>query len=226
MIVMLGDTRHAEMLETIRARHWGRMCCASLPRPYPGEPWGYDNGAFTAWRKGVRWDSDAYLRRVERVTATGRTPMLAVVPDLPAQGQRSLDFSVAWLPRLPETWPRYLAVQDGMTPQAVLDVLDLGFAGLFLGGTDRFKLEAAEWCALAHGNDRFFHYARAGTRAKVEHAQRVGADSMDSSFPLWTRRRFAEFAQWIEGTHPQQPLAGLPPKVREPAERAERGERT
>jgi len=46
--------------------------------------------------------------------------------------------------------------------------------------------------------------ARAGTLARVEHALAVKADSLDSSFPLWTRQRFAEFCTFFDKEGPPQ----------------------
>jgi hypothetical protein len=128
-----------------------------------------------------------------------RHPRPAALADVVAGGIRSLDFSLAWLPRLPAEWPWYLAVQDGMTAANVAPVLGR-FAGLFLGGTTAFKRTAPAWCAQAHGAGRRFHYARAGTPARLAHACEIGADSLDSAFPMWTRRRFDAFArQWRDG---------------------------
>jgi len=122
-------------------------------------------------------------------------PALAALPDIVAGGLRSLEFSLAWLERLPD-WPWYLVVQDGMRLEEVEPELP-SVAGLFLGGTTRFKQSALLWARLAHAHGKRFHFARAGTLARIELAQRVGADSLDSSFPLWTRERFDTFVSWI-----------------------------
>jgi hypothetical protein len=126
----------------------------------------------------------------------GSDPILAVVPDIVAGGQRSLDFSLDWVMRLPNGWPWYLAVQDGMETHQVEDSLHL-FSGIFLGGTDRFKRTAYRWCNLAHAHQKRFHYGRAGTIAKLLHAKKIGADSLDSAFPLWTNQRLETFAQHV-----------------------------
>ncbi len=68
--------------------------------------------------------------------------------------------------KLPD-WRWYLAVQDGMTTDDVRPYLHL-FQGIFLGGTDKFKLQALRWCDLAHAHQMPFHYARAGTLRKME----------------------------------------------------------
>ncbi len=180
------------------------MFTYGTPRPWAGEKWGLDNGAFSYWRQGKSFDGDLFLRRVERAYRVG-TPYLAVAPDIVAGGLRSLEFSLSWLEQLPPEWPWFIAVQDGMGLDDVKAVLDR-FAGIFLGGTDRFKATAAHWATLARKHGKRFHYARAGTRRKLLHAIAVNANSLDSCLPLWNRPRFAQFVAWWE--------KGLPPQLR------------
>jgi hypothetical protein len=66
------------------------------------------------------------------------------------------------------------------------------------------KLQAADWCGFAHRMNLRLHYARAGTERKVRHAKEIGADSIDPTFPLWTKQRFYRFVRWF--SHP----SGLP----------------
>lgn len=159
------------------------------PKPYPGEPWGFDNGAFKDWCDKVPFNEKRYMQALERAR-NAPTPYLAVVPDLVGRGAESLNFSLRWIAKqsLYPDWPWYLALQDGMTQEDVRPIVGL-FAGLFLGGTDAFKKTAAEWCEFAHAHGLKFHYARAGTERKIRHAITIGADSLDSSFPLWTLDR-------------------------------------
>lgn len=207
MLILTGDTRDRHLVALLRAHGWGRMWIDKRPTPWPGEQWGFDNGAFRDWQQGRDFDGEAFLRRLEQAYAVGR-PYLAVVPDLVSQGRRSLEFSLRWLEKLPRDWPWYLAVQDGMTLEDVKAELPK-FAGIFLGGTDRFKHTAFWWCQLAHQFDKRFHYGRAGTPRKIALAREVGADSVDSAFPLWSRRRLKEFLQICEGRIVQPRLWGL-----------------
>ena len=182
----------------LSALGWGRMWIARRPVPYENEPWGFDNGAFRYHLAGIPFDGVAFLRRLERAHAVG-VPYLAVVPDIVAAGPRSLEFSLDWMPRLPRDWPWFLAVQDGMNEEDVAPLL-CRLAGLFLGGSTAFKRTAGAWCALAHRHGRRFHYARAGTLARLAHAREIGADSLDSSFPMWTKQRFDTFVRhWRDG---------------------------
>jgi hypothetical protein len=159
---------------------------------YPYEPWGFDNGAFKAWSKGEKFPDKIFLKRLDKAYRVSTDPLVAVCPDVVAGGLDSLEFSLGWLRRLPSDWPWYLAVQDGMTHESVAEVVHL-FSGIFLGGTDRFKLTAYGWSRLAHSCGKKFHYGRAGTLRKLAHAHAVEADSLDSNFPLWSTGRMFRF---------------------------------
>lgn len=187
MLLLTGDTRSKKCVEWLQSRGFGRIWIDHKPTPYPQEPWGFDNGAFRDWKKGLIFDGDSYLRRLDKAYVVG-IPYLAVVPDMVAEGLRSLDFSLSWLDRLPKEWPWYLALQDGMGLEDVDSVIDR-FAGLFLGGTDRFKYTAWYWRKLSHRHGKPFHYARASTPRKIRHAMASGADSCDSAYPLWMADR-------------------------------------
>jgi hypothetical protein len=111
----------------------------------------------------------------------------------------------------------YLAVQQGISPADLerdcpfcgwyspalkMDVMKepiwMHFTGILLGGTSKWKVaEAARWKAFCRERDLALHYARAGTPSKAVFAHHVGADSIDSAFPLWTEERFERFVDVI-----------------------------
>lgn len=199
-----------ERLQELIQLGWGRMWVTGLPRLLPGEPWAFDNGAYRAYSAGTAFDEAAFLARMRLAhTKVERPPLVAVAPDIVAGGEVSLAFSKRWLRRLPSDWPWFLAVQDGMQPAVV--ERELGqFAGLFLGGTDRFKDTAPIWARLAHDHGKQFHYGRAGTPRKLDLAYLIQADSADSSYPLWTNARWREFINhWRSLTqrHQGQPVS-------------------
>ena len=213
MKVLLGETRGYENLAILQRHGWGRMFQLRKPTPYRFEPWGFDNQAFMIWKAAgfpmgldidgwlILWDSQLFERRIEEAKSACCDPYLAVVPDIPGS-PNSLEFSLFWRNELPRNWPWYLAVQDGMTVEAVEEVLHM-FSGIFLGGSDRFKGTALQWCKLAHKHGLPFHYGRAGTLEKSKHAFMVHADSCDSSFPLWTKARMKRFIAHVGGLHQQ-----------------------
>lgn len=179
MKVLVGDTRDSAYLDILKQKKWGRMCVEFDPDPYMFEPWGFDNKAFSPWLVAgkpiglsyddwlILWDSDDFIERLERAKLACCDPYIAVCPDIPAS-RDSLEFSLFWRSQVPNDWPWYLAVQDGMLESEVIDCLHL-FTGIFLGGSDKFKQTAQYWCQLAHSFGKKFHYGRAGTIAKLRH---------------------------------------------------------
>jgi hypothetical protein len=197
MKIMVGDTRSRKNIALLKAWGWGRMFATRPATPYEFEPWGFDNGAYVAWTRGESFPADQFLRRLDAAEKVNSDPIIAVVPDIVAGGRNSLEFSLGWRLQLRNSWPWYLAVQDGMSTAEVSEVLHF-FCGIFLGGTDKFKLTAQRWSDLAHGCGRKFHYGRAGTLRKLQHAHAVEADSCDSNFPLWTCERMDMFKRHDE----------------------------
>jgi hypothetical protein len=203
--VLLGESNSVRVREACERLGWGRMWCFRKINLVDSERWGFDTGIFASWdrvsamRPG-EWDGDKYMRRLERAHALG-SPLLAVCPDLIAAGEASLEFSLSWRPRLPSDWPIYLAVQDGMSIELVAPVAD-GFTGIFMGGTDRFKNTAPEWCAWAHARGMRFHYGRCSTPKRLMWCHAFGADSVDSSQPLWSWPAFEKFQRTHLHPHP------------------------
>lgn len=206
MIFITGDTRSRKIIAELQKYGAGRMVIDRLIKPYKGEPWGFDNGAYRDYINGKKFDETAFMLRLEMAHALGK-PYLAVVPDVVAGGEKSLEFSLCWLERLPQGWPWYLAVQDEMKLEQVAKIIK-PFTGIFLGGTDKFKATAWHWRKLAHQHGKKFHYARAGTPRKLMHARKVGSDSCDSAFPLWSMERFTRLMSEWEGRMEQMDLWG------------------
>lgn len=205
-MVLLGECT-GKRVPRMRELGWGRMWIARGRNiyTYPGEPWGFDNGAFRDWTNRPTpmtpdmFDGGAYRERLAKAMEHP-DPWLAVVPDLPGSAL-SLAYSLRWRDSLPD-WPWFLAVQDGTTPDDVAPHSE-GFSGIFLGGTDRFKATAGEWVGFCGEHGLRFHYGRAGTIAKVTHAMEVGADSLDSALPMWTSQRWRDFEEAVTLGPPQ-----------------------
>jgi len=151
------------------------------------------------------FDRDRYLRALEiaiNIAETHHPPYIAVLLDIIDGGMKSLELSLRWLEgelrSVPFPW--YLAVQDGMNPEAVEEIIKTypEIKGIFLGGTDEFKKTAPFWSSLAHRNGRLFHYARAGSMKKVILAKKALADSLDSALPLWTEEKLKRFIRALK----------------------------
>mgnify|MGYP001772521626 CR=1 FL=1 len=207
MIVVVGDTRSEEFLAILKTLGWGRTFVEKAFVPYEGEPWGFDNGAFRDWIKGRSFSKIRYLKAIEKAVRMAdryHFPYFSVLPDLVAQGEKSLEFSDYWGDKLKtylgnyfEKMNWYLAVQDGMSFESVEEFIKKHsyLKGIFLGGTDTFKALAPEWSRLAKRYGLKFHYARAGTPKKYALAKLSQADSIDSAFPIWTKARLVDFVK-------------------------------
>ena len=188
----------------------GRMWARDTPRKYfDWEKFTLDNGAYSSWVNGKQWDGDLFLRRFEKALEVG-TPYFTVIPDIPGEGERSLEHSLRWRERFDRECPFYLAIQDGQT----IDMIDphIGkFDGLFLGGTLGFKSQAKTFCDYAHDNNINFHYARC-SGVRVIDAYEMGADSIDSTTPAQQGELF--YRRWERafttgGTDQPQMFSGL-----------------
>jgi hypothetical protein len=159
------------------------------------------NGAFGDWKAGREFAADAYTADVATLRAHRLVrPDFVVAPDIVAGGAASLERSREWLSRLVDMGPVYLVVQDGMEP-ACVPTLAEGFAGLFVGGSLEWKLATgSEWVKAAHAVGLPCHIGRVGTPERIRWAQRIKADSIDSSLPLWSAENLRRFRSAVE-TH-------------------------
>lgn len=202
MIFLLGERRGEKVTNLAQNMGWGRMWASIEPQFYEGEPAGFDNGALFSYLQGRDLDEDLFQSRIDWWLANAPAPpMLAAVPDIVAGGRRSLDYSLDWRERLKDVeWPWYLVVQDGINPEDVEPHISR-FAGIFLGGLNKFKKTAPVWGAFAKRHGLKFHYGRAGTPTRVDFAYSSGADSCDSSFPLTSQRLLSEFIEHWKSLH-------------------------
>lgn len=203
MKAYIGQTRSASWIRTLSSYGFGE-CVSRGEFPPRRLPWFLDNGAFGDWRALRPFAVDKYERDLSRLRASDLVPDFLVVPDLVAQGMESLRFSLSWLDRLPAIAPRYLVLQDGMSEEIARELQ--AFDGLFVGGTLSWKLRTgADWVTFAHRHQLPCHIGRVGTFKRVRWARRIGADSIDSSLPLWSVQKFQTFLRAF-ADEPQQTL--------------------
>jgi len=207
MKLYVGQTRDGSLIKQLQELGVGE-CTNRGELPPRRTPWFLDNGAFTDWKSEKSFNANRWIRDTRHIMyrlesgewSRDRGPDFTVVPDLVGGGKDSLDFSMEHLFWLEEfDVPHYLAVQDGMTTDMVLKVID-NFGGVFVGGTLEWKLETMhEWVDLAHFKGMKCHVGRIGTIPRMVMARECGVDSIDSCQPLWTRDRLAKFVQAAMG---------------------------
>lgn len=184
------------MLAAVRALGFGE--CAS-PREMPPRrtPWFLDNGAWPAFRKGQPFEGNRFLAALRRLPGLP-APDFIVVPDRVAGGLDSLWFSLTWTPYMQRFGlPLYLAVQDGMVEADVQPHVG-NYAGIFIGGKDEWKFAAAPgWARFAHARGLMCHIGRVGSVRRIRRASFAGADSIDSSQPLWGMTEFRRFVHAV-----------------------------
>lgn len=144
-----------------------------------GRPYALDNGAWTAHQQGTEFDTDAFMRAVDKV---GERAEWIVLPDIVMGGQRSLDLSLSWLDKLAGLPARLLiAVQNGMTPDDVRHHLN-PMVGIFVGGDSAWKEETTPmWGSLARRRNCYLHVGRVNSQRRIAICAAAGADSFDGT---------------------------------------------
>lgn len=198
MIVYVGQTRSRALIAELTELGFGEITQRKEVPPRR-RPWALDNGAFGDWGAGRPFNEDEYRAALAKVPSVDVRPDFVVVPDRVAAGLESLAMSLAWVEECRSFGRPYLVVQDGMSEFDVSDVIDR-FDGIFVGGTLDWKITTgAAWVRLAHRHGKMCHIGRVGTPRRVAWARRIGADSIDSSLPLWSRGKMASFVAAVRG---------------------------
>lgn len=197
MNVYVGQTRSRALIEELSALGFGEITQPDewAPRRSPVV---LDNGAFKAWKAGESFNETLFMRAVD--DAARFDPDFIVTPDIVAGGSESLSLSLEWSDRLSGAAPLALVVQDGMGEREVRDAL-APFSTIFVGGTLPWKMATGQrWVQLAHANGRRCHIGRAGSVDRVKWAKRIGADSIDSCLPLWSKDKLRRFVAALHCT--------------------------
>jgi len=137
-----------------------------------------DNGAFSCHVNGRAFDGDLFKRAVAKI---GDMELLFVVcPDKVMGGIDSLEFSEMWRPMV-EYQRIALAVQDGMHGDDIEPIID-NYQYLFVGGSVSWKWMYAEyWVKWGHARGIPVHIGQTGQLGMLMAAQKIGADSVDST---------------------------------------------
>lgn len=213
MFIYTG-TAAGEHFDKIKELGLGIMVSSSVtwsPRKdYVQVPCAMDNGAFQFWRRGFPFMADVFRRTIAKAYEVGLSFDFIVCPDLVAGGMDSLDFSMEWARGELRSVPRLaLAVQDGMTPKDLTPGYHLRrFSHLFVGGTVEWKWRTAqEWIDYAHEHGKKCHIGQVGTLERLRAADRMGADSVDST-SIVRNQSWEIVEQFLAGaTQSELPLA-------------------
>lgn len=205
MRIYLGQTRDAKLVRRLWKLGIGE-CTTRGRLPPRRHPWFYDNGAYEDWKAGAPFDEAAFLEDLDAIYRSIDRPEFIVLPDIVAGGRTSLKESRRWIHRCRGLAPLYLAVQDGMDPTDIDARLAGAISGLFIGGTLDWKIrEGATWRELASALRLRCHIGRVGGPNRVRWAMRIGADSIDSSLPLFSEDNLQRFLRALEPS-PQSQL--------------------
>jgi hypothetical protein len=179
MICYASRTGTRRTLDALRAAGWRLILSPAGRLNTHGFQYALDNGAWSSYQQGVAFDVDAYTLALEKY---GGGADWVVAPDIVAGGFRSLDLSVAWLPRLSSLRLVLIAVQDGVNPRDVAPIVSPGRIGIFLGGSTDWKLATMQrWGDWANSLGVYFHVGRVNTSRRIRMAIRAGADSIDGT---------------------------------------------
>jgi hypothetical protein len=196
--IFVGQTRGAALTRRLWLLGIGE-CTARGELPPRRRPWFYDNGAYGDWTAGRPFDSEQFLADMDGIYRCIDRPEFIVLPDLVAQGRASLEESRRWIHRCHGLAPLYLAVQDGMEPADLDERLVGELAGLFVGGTLKWKVRhGRSWVQAAHALGLRCHIGRVGVPKRIRWAMRIAADSIDSSLPLWSEGNLDRFLRAMD----------------------------
>jgi len=197
VIAYVGQTRSRALIEILNQHGIGEVVVrGELPARRPR--FLYDNGAYRDWRAGRPFHVARWLRDMRWMRDRGIVPDFVVVPDIVAGGLASLAWSAYWRDIVPEVFPAYLAVQDGMSATDVIPHLP-HYNGIFVGGSLPWKVATGvAWARLARDLNLGCHIGRVGTAARVRWAYTAGATSIDSCLPLRAEAHLAAFLGALE----------------------------
>lgn len=164
----------------LAGRHPGRIGHLFSPGgqrgPWVEVPYALDNGAWPAHLHKTDWSEAEWLHLIQWAVMSGILPLWALVPDVVANREATLERWVKYAPVVRSFGLRCaFAIQDGMTFDDVPDDECM----LFIGGSDSFKDAAIEpWCTRFPGR---VHVARVNYWDRLLACWRAGAASVDGT---------------------------------------------
>lgn len=179
MIAYASRTGTKRNLEALKSADWRLLVSAKGVLRTEGFRYALDNGAWTSYQQGERFDEQAFGKAVDKL---GERADWIVLPDIVAGGMESLDFSLKWMDRLAGIPTKLLlAVQNGMTPEDVRELLSPA-VGIFVGGDTDWKLKTVNaWGVLARRRNCHLHVGRVNSARRISLSAAAGANSFDGT---------------------------------------------
>lgn len=180
MIGYASNTGTRRNLAALRKAGWRLLLTPSNRTERDGFSYGIDNDAWRCHQQKIPFDGNAFMRLVDN---SGHGADFVILPDIVADGDRSFEFSMLWVPKLRHLRRVLLPLQDGMTVSNVEQFLRENLnAGLFLGGSTEYKLATMyEWGVRACAARRWYHVGRVNTARRIRLAAEAGATSFDGT---------------------------------------------
>lgn len=141
----------------------------------PEQRFAMDNGAFASF------SSSAFVNLLNRHHERMALCRWVAVPDVVADARRTLEVFHHWRGRNELSgWPLAFVCQDG---QEHLPIPWTKIEAIFIGGSTDWKMSnAASACIkAAKAIGKWVHVGRVNTAARMEHFERLGADSIDGT---------------------------------------------
>lgn len=158
-----------------------------------GLPYVLDNGRYSAWNKGKKWDENLYIKLLDRAKCADYSPLWIAVPDYVADADGTFREWDRWNKPLSRLgWPLALVVQDGMTVEQVKSVRPQPEV-IFVGGTTKWK-----WRTLRIWTKQFprVHVGRVNTSRMLWWVHHSGAESSDGS-GWWHKKQRKQLVEYL-----------------------------
>jgi hypothetical protein len=179
MIAYAAYTTNSRSLAAVRDAGWRVLLSPATGLKNYGITYALDNGAWSAHIAQAPFQDEPFRQAVAKI---GGNAAFTVVPDIVAGGRASLTLSLEWLPWILERVPiSLIAVQDGMEPSDIIDLLGPRI-GIFVGGTTEFKeTTMALWAWVARSRGAICHVGRVNTKRRIFLCAGAGVTSFDGS---------------------------------------------
>ena len=192
------------------ARETGRIGHLYSPRaqrgPWPWFPYACDNGSFSCWQpKDNSFDEDKWQQTEQAwrellfwAQSAPQKPRWVIVPDRPGSAEETFRKWSQYAGVVAESgFPLALAVQDGMTPATVAEIVRPVPDVICVGGTTGWKWATVEQWAGAFPR---VHVLRCNSPEKLPYLAELGIESTDGTgWNRGDRKQTAGLETWARG---------------------------